>query len=148
MHLIVNSALIQNTFNSEYSLEGLMLRLQLQYLGHLRQSWLTGKDPDSEKDWRQGVGRGRQWQRMRWLDDIADSTGMSLSKLQEMVKNGEAWHAAVLGTLKSWTRLSDWTTTTEYWKSSKLSDCGEDKDFYPYIIPSGLTDTRKYTWCK
>ena len=87
-----------------------MLKLKLQYFGHLMQR-ADSLEKTLMLEKTEGSSR-RGWQRMKWLDDIIDSMDMNLSKLQEMVKDREAWIATVHGVTKSRTRLSDWTTTT------------------------------------
>ena len=106
----ISNQSILKEINPEHTLEGLTLKLKLQFFGHLmrrahslEKTLILGKTEGK---------RRRGWQRLRWLDSITDSMDVNLSKLLEIVKDREAWHAVVYGVTKSWTHFSNWATIT------------------------------------
>ena len=106
----ISNQWILTEINPEYLLQGLMLKLMLQYSGYL--IWKANSLEKTLMLEKIEGKRRRGRQRMRWLDGIIDSMDTGLSKLQETVKDRDAWHASVHGVTKSRTRLNDWTTTS------------------------------------
>ena len=124
------------------SLEGLMMKLKLQYFGHLM--WRV--DSLEKTLMLGGIGgrRRRGWQRMRWLDSITDSMGMGLGRLQELVMDREAWHAAIQEVARSRTRLSDWTELN--WTELSHQLTREVRNYLGPCVEKHIAKWEHYRW--
>ena len=117
-----NQSILKET-NHEYSLEGLMLMLKLRYFGHLMRRSDIRKDPDAGKDWRQEEKGMTEDKMVGWHHQF---NGHEFKQAHERVKDREAWHAAVHGVAKNWSRLSDWSATTTDVQIPSPSPCKRD----------------------
>ena len=119
---------ISKEINPEYSLKGQILKLKLQYFGHLIQT----DDSMVKSQMLRRIEDRRGCQRMRWLDGISDAMNVNLGKLWEMVRDRETWPAAGHGVAKSWTWLGDWTTISFDWIGRKLCLEIMDRKLFSY----------------